>query len=351
MKMKPLTIIAITMIGALHAVAAPPTLLDFAKSRDAKVAAAQAALTAAQATAAATDPPGTVDPKLIAAVTKAQADAVDHVATLIGPDWREAWEASTLPDPDDILVDRYMAAPFDLRPIWKFSASSIIQAISPAKRVELLDFIAAKPALTAMDVEVIRYVGIHRPAVAARMADIATHLPSGAIRGEEYYQFRNTCVLCRPGAWVSNMKVSEWIDLAMQPAHFSPSTFTAGRDKVMLKLARLMIEKRQAQGLPTEGAEFDAAFAPVVAALKAPKFAGLREIVSGLGLPIALPTELDWSAQEAVAAVVQDAAERNGTFLTSWGATVPYSAGLGSVMFVKGETAYEAWRLATIAND
>ena len=58
------------------------------------------------------------------------------------------------------------------------------------------------------------------------------------------------------------MKVTEWIDLAMQPAHVSPATFTAGRDKVMLKLARLMIEKRQAQGLPTEGAEFDAAFAP-----------------------------------------------------------------------------------------
>lgn len=350
MKMTLLTVAAIASLSMLGN-AAEKNLLQLAQERDAKVVAAQAALDAATTAAAAAEPPGTVDPKLAANLSKAQAEAVDYVATLIGPDWREAWAASTLPDPDDILADRYKAAPFDLRPIWKFSAHGIIQAISPTKRVELLDFIAAKPALTAMDVEVIRYAGIHRPGIAARMADIATFLPSGAIRGEEYYQFRNTCVLCRPGPWMSNMKVSEWIDLAMQPAHFSPATFTAGRDKVMLKLARLMIEKRQAQGLPTEGAEFDAAFAPVVAALKAPKFAGLREIVSGLGLPIALPTELDWSAQEAVAAVVQDAAERNGTFLTSWGATVPYSAGLGSVMFVKGETAYEAWRLATIAND
>lgn len=345
-----LTVAAIASLSMLGN-AAEKNLLQLAQERDAKVVAAQAVLDAATTAAASAEPPGTVDPKLAANLAKAQAEAVDYVATLIGPDWREAWAASTLPDPDDILVDRYMQTPFDLRPIWKPGAQGIIHAISPTKQVELLDFIAAKQALTAMDVEVIRYARIHRPAVAARMAEIATFLPSGAIRGEEYYQFRNTCVLCRPGAWASNMKVSEWIDLAMQPAHFSPSTFTAGRDKVMLKLARLMIEKRQAQGLPTEGAEFDAAFAPVVAALKAPKFAGLSEIVSGLGLPIELPKELDWSAQEAVAAVVQDAAERNGTFLTSWGAAVPYSAGLGSVMFVKGEAAYEAWRLATIAND
>jgi hypothetical protein len=147
------------------------------------------------------------------------------------------------------------------------------------------------------------------------------------------------------------MKVTEWIDLAMQPAHVSPATFTAGRDKVMLKLARLLIEKRQSQGLPTEGAEFDAAFAPILAALKEPKFAGLREIVASLELPITLPNDLDWSAQEAVAATVQEAAERNGNFLTSWGESVSYAQGLGSVMFVKGEAAYEAWRLATIAND
>lgn len=354
MKMKLLTAIAITIIGALQAVVAAPTLLDRAKARDAKVAAAQAALADAQAAAAATDPPGSVDPKLVAAVTKAQSEAVDIVAKLIGSDWREAWEASTLPDPDDILADRYMQTPFDLRPVWKFDASALIQSITPLKRAELLDHIAAKPTLSPEDIEVIRYAGIHRPGIAARMTEIATFLPSGTIRGEVFYQFRNVHVLCRtslPQNWLGTMKVSEWIDLAMQPAHISPATFTAGRDKVMLKLAQLLIEKRQSQGLPTEGEEFDAAFAPILAALKAPKFTGLREIVAGLELPIAIPAELDWSAQEAIAATVQEAAERNGNFLTSWGESVSYAKGLGSVMFVKGEEAYEAWRLATIAND
>ncbi len=350
MKMTLLTVAAIASLSMLGN-AAEKNLLQLAQERDAKVVAAQAVLDAATTAAASAEPPGTVDPKLAANLSKAQAEAMDYVATLIGADWRKAWETSTLPDPDDILADRYKATPFDLRPIWKFSAHGIIQAISPTKRVELLDFIAAKPALTAMDVEVIRYVGIHRPAVAARMADIATHLPSGGIRGEEFYQFRNTCVLCRPGAWVSTMKVSEWIDLAMQPAHFAPSTFTAGRDKLMLKLARLLIEKRQAQGQPTEGAEFDAAFAPIMAALKAPKFEGLRQVVTDLGLPLELSSELDWTAQEAVAVIVQDAAERNGTFLTSWGESIPYAEGLGSVMFIKGEAAYETWRKATVAND
>jgi type II secretory pathway pseudopilin PulG len=354
MKMKTLTAIAITIIGALHAVAATPNLLSLAKARDAKVAAAQAALADAQAAAAATDPPGTVDPKLVAAVTKVQAEAVDYVAKLIGPDWRDAWETSTLADPDDILADRYMQTPFDLRKVWKFNADTLIKSISPKKRAELLDHIAAKPALTAEDIEVIRYAGIHRPGIAARMAEIATFLPTGTIRGEAFYQFRNVHVLCRttvPNYWLGTMKVSEWIDLAMQPAHISPATFTAGRDKVMLKLAQLLIEKHQSQGLPTEGEEFDAAFAPILAALKAPKFTGLREIVAGLELPIAIPAELDWSAQEAIAATVQEAAERNGNFLTSWGETVSYAQGLGSVMFVKGEAEYEAWRLATIAND
>jgi hypothetical protein len=351
MKMKTLTAIAITLIGALHAVAAPPTLLDRVKDREAKLAAAQAALTEAQAAAAATDPPGAVSPKLVSAVQYAQGEAQDHVAKLIGPDWREAWETSTLPDPDDILADRYMRKPFDLRPIWKDHASPIIQSISPLKRAELLDHIAAKPTLSPEDIEVIRYAKIHRPGIASRMDEIATLLPTGQIRGEAYYAFRNLNVLCRPGSWLSSMKVSEWIDLAMQPAHISPATFTAGRDKVMLKLAQLLIEKRRSQGLPTEGEEFDAAFAPILAALKAPKFNGLREIVAGLELPIAIPVELDWSAQEAIAATVQEAAERNGTFLTSWGETVSYAQGLGSVMFVKGEADYEAWRLATIAND
>jgi peptidoglycan hydrolase-like protein with peptidoglycan-binding domain len=354
MKMKTLTAIAITLIGALHAIAAPPTLLDRAKARDAKVAAAQAALNEAQAAAAATNPPGSVDPKLVAAVTKAQSEAVDIVAKLIGPEWREAWEASTLPDPDDILADRYMQTPFDLRPVWKFEASAIMQSITPLKRAALLDHIAAKPALSPQDIEVIRYAGMHRPGIAARMEDIAALLPTGSIRGEAYYQFRNVHVLCRtPSAqyWRNTMKVAEWIDLATQPAHFSTDTFKAGRNKIMLRIAQLLIEKRQAQGLPTEGEQFDAAFAPVVAALKAPKFTGLREIVGGLELPIELPNELDWSAQEAVGAVVVEAAERNGNFLTSWGESVSYEQGLGSVMFVKGETAYEQWRLATIAKD
>jgi hypothetical protein len=345
--MKPLTAIAITLIGALHAVAAPPTLLDRAKARDAKVVAAQAALTQAQAAAAATNPPGTVDPKLVSAVTKAQSDAVDLVAKLIGPDWREAWEASTLPDPDDILADRYMQKPFDLRPVWKFEASDLMQSITPLKRAELLDHIAAKPKLVPQDIEVIRYAGMHRPGIAARMDDIATLLPTGAIRGEGYYEFRNVFVLRRPGFWRSSMKVSEWIDLATQPAHFSTESFTAGRNKIMLKLAQLLVEKRQAQGLPTEGEQFDAAFAPILAALKAPKFTGLRETVAALELPIELPNELDWSAHE----IVQEAAERNGTFLTSWGESVSYAQGLGSVMLIKGEVAYEQWRKATIAND
>lgn len=343
MKMKLLTVLGFCLLALPNARAAEPTSLEELLAREAAVVPVQAEYDAAVAS-------NTLTPALTQKLASIKYFAVDRYTPVLGDGWRARWQASKLADPDDELVAMYKVAPLNFRvPGWP--GPHMIGRVSLAGRLELLDFIAAKPTLTTMDLDVISFINIYRPAIADRMADIAALLPSGGIRGEEYYAFRNKHVLVRPGAWLASMKVSEWIDLAMQPAHVSPSTFTAGRDKVMLKLARLMIEKRQAQGLPTEGAEFDAAFAPVVAALKAPKFAGLREIVSGLGLPIELPTELDWSAQEAVAAVVQDAAERNGTFLTSWGATVPYSEGLGSVMFVKGETAYEAWRQATIAND
>ena len=54
-------------------------------------------------------------------------------------------------------------------------------------------------------------------------------------------------------------------------------------------------------------------------------------------------------AQEAVAGAVEGAATNKTKFATAWGAQAPYQSGLGSVMFVKGETAYNTWRDGLLA--
>ena len=86
----------------------------------------------------------------------------------------------------------------------------------------------------------------------------------------------------------------------------------------------------------------------MLAALKAPKFDGLAAAVTALGLDLTIPAP-DYTAQEAVAAAVESAAANKTKFATAWGAQVPYQEGLGSVMFVKGEAAYKAWRDGLLA--
>lgn len=279
-----------------------------------------------------------------------QAEILDY---MLGEGWRARWQASQKPNPDDEIVEVYKVSPVRGGSVKSYTASldGLLKRMTLNARLELLDVIGAKPTLTIEDFYMVKAIRMYRPSVAARMNELAVFLPAGTIRNEEYYRFRNMFVLCRPGDGLATMKVDEWIDLAMQPAHISPQTFIAGRNKLMLKLARLLIEQRKAANMSTEGEEFDAAFAPIVVALKAPKFDGLSEAVASLGLPIDIPATLNWAAQEAVAAVVEEAAERNGQFTTSWGKTVGYNDGLGSVMFVKGEYDYESWRKVTIAND
>ena len=162
------------------------------------------------------------------------------------------------------------------------------------------------------------------------------------------------------GIWQSALTISEWFTLASANSHFSPITFATGRDAIAMKAARLLLEKRKAENLSVEGEEFDVAFAPIIDALKAPKFAGLAAACATVGIDMNLTvhsaniaaTNIDWSAQEAIAATVVAAAERNGTFVTAWGgAEVKNEEGLGSVMFIKGESAYNAWRAETIAKD
>jgi hypothetical protein len=278
----------------------------------------------------------------------------DFVTPLLGEGWREVWAASELEDPNFEMINIYLQQSFPTLPEHVTFVRLITFATnSAAFRRAWLDAVAEKEQFDQNDISLVTALAVHSPAIEARIGELAALLPSGNIRGQDYYQFRNINVLRRPAVrqWETTMRVSEWIDLATQPAHVSPAIFAAGRDRIMLRLAQMLVEKRRSEGLSTEGEEFEAAFAPLSAALRAPKFGGLRDAVRAAGLPLNIPEESDWSAQEAVAADVKAAAERGGMFMTSWGAEYPYEQGLGSVMFVLGEEAYEQWRQALLADD
>jgi len=208
--------------------------------------------------------------------------------------------------------------------------------------------------VTATDTQAVMQSSATTPAIADRLEDLAAHLPSGNIRNQEYFVFKHIRLLKKSHAgvgpvrgFVRHMSTEEWLDLAAANAHFPPATFGAMRDHLLAHATRLLIEKRRAAGLPLEGPEFDAAITPVVDALKAPMFNGLAAAVAALEIDLAIPTP-DYAAQEAVAAAVEFAAANRTTFITPWGTTAQYPDGLGSVMFVKGEAAYAAWRESLI---
>jgi len=145
------------------------------------------------------------------------------------------------------------------------------------------------------------------------------------------------------------MSTADWFDLASADAPFQPAVYAAMRDYLLAQSARLLIDKRTAAGQPVEGPEFDAAIAPVVTALDAPKFDGLAAALTALGIDLTIPSP-DYTAQEAVAAAVESAAANRTKFTTAWGAQVQYQEGLGSVMFARGKAAYTAWRDSLLAS-
>jgi hypothetical protein len=187
--------------------------------------------------------------------------------------------------------------------------------------------------------------------LAERIDEFAVLLPSQGRHDANYFAFKHLGLLGRPEhglGWTQHMTTAEWFELAAADAPFEAGVFAAMRDHLLVTAAKLLIDKRKAAGQPVEGPEFDAAMAPVLTALKAPKFDGLAAAVTALGIDLTIPAP-DYAAQQAVAAAVESAAANKTKFVAPWGEQVPYQAGLGSVMFVKGEAAYKAWRDALLA--
>ena len=299
----------------------------------------------------------TIESRVAAAKTVEAKAAADNWTSRLGEGWKETWRKSTLTHPNDHLVDIYIEkGGFSIEVSDYYLLSNTRGMMSAGKKQEWLTHIGGKTTLTENDFMVVKLLSKYNPATAARAADFAVFLSTGAdVRGEEYFRFviSNLEVrgLRKPGVWQSGLKINEWFTLASANAHFSPITFATGRDAIALRAARLLVEKRKAENLSVGDEEFNVAFAPIIEALKTPKFSGLAAACETLGIDMELPQNIDWSAQEAIAEHVVDAAERNGKFVTPKGIEFSYDEGLGSVMFIKGESAYNTWRAETIAND
>jgi len=282
------------------------------------------------------------------AKAKAQALTDFDTATAIKfGNWRERWQNSLYENPDDEAGDIYISGQ-----IFNPGPPAPVTLSIPKQR-EVLAYIATKPKLVKEDLAFVTSSPIYNPQIAARLDELAALLPSKGIRDEAYFSFKHFAVLKKsksgPGGNVfsRHMTIAEWFDLASAKAHFAPSTFHAMRNAIIATTAHLLINKRRAEGLPVEGPEFDSAFAPVLDAVKAPKFQGLAEAVNALGIDLAIPTP-DYSAQEAIAGVVADAASRDATFWGVHDTLHKFQEGLGSVMFIMGESAYRDWREALL---
>jgi len=297
-------------------------------------------------TAAAADPANTELADIAADKAQAIADFDAVQEGRFGANWLTRWQNSAYDNEDDEAIDIYIAGnPFDWFPGMNLGTLSI------AKRKELATHLASKTPLEIEDINTVLWLDIYNPDLADRLEEFAVLLPSQGAHDAYYFAFKHLGVMGREGrgpAWMQHMTTAEWFELAAADAPFQPEVFTAMRDHLLVTAAKLLIDKRKAAGQPVEGPEFDAAFAPLLAALKAPKFAGLAAAVTALGLDMTIPAS-DYTAQEAVATLVENAAANRTKFATAWGAQVPYQSGLGSVMFVKGEASYNAWRAGLLA--
>jgi len=263
-----------------------------------------------------------------------------------GSDWLTRWQNSGYDNEDDEAVDAYMAGM-----VFDWFPGLSLGSISVAKRKQLAAYLATKTPLQTEDIRTVMWMDVYDPGLPDRTEEFAVLLPSQGVHDAQYFAFKHLGLMGRPGrglAWTQYMTTAEWFELAAADAPFEAGVFAAMRDHLLVTAAKLLIDKRRAAGQSVEGPEFDAAMAPVLAALQAPKFDGLAAAVTTLGLDMTIPAP-DYTAQVAVAVAVESAAANKTKFVTSWGEQVPYQNGLGSVMFVKGEVAYKAWRDGILA--
>ena len=248
-----------------------------------------------------------------------------HVTKALGVGWLERLNASAKTEEAE-MVDFYIEGhPYD----YAWSKSVPYEVHEP-----MLQYIAAKPELTVTDIEVVKKACSperHCPELVSRMDELLALNPTQF--NYIYFDAKYSAILGLKGGFATHMTPGEWI--LFSTTKYNPQLYQAMRDNLLLAAVDAMTRKRKQAGEPVEGAEFEAAMAPIVTALDQPLFAGLHDAVADLGLDLPRP---DYTRTVAAVNQAVEAAETRSMSADLAGSQ------LGTVMFVKGVTAYNAWK-------
>jgi hypothetical protein len=262
----------------------------------------------------------------IETATKALADTDAKYTAILGKGWLERLQQSDRSEGEEI-VDAYLAG---LR--FDYPWATINAAAAEKLHAHLL----AKQTLTQDDLKIVRTAFGPRgvPALQPRMAELLALMPGP--RTFDYYDLKYRCIMAASknvSEWTLLVTPAEWLDLST--GEYDAATYGLLRDNMLRIVTKAMVEKRGAADQDTDGPAFDAAMAPVVAALGSPLFEGLQEATKGLGLDLAAPDYVDTvtRANRLAASIERRTVSENDA-----------RKAIGTLMFVKGVTGYNEWK-------
>ena len=262
----------------------------------------------------------------IETATKALADMDAKYTAILGKGWLERLQQSDRSEGEEIVGAYIAGPPFDYP--WP-----TINATAAGK---LHAYLLAKPVLTNDDLKMVRTAFGPRgvPALEPRMAELLALMPGP--RTFDYYDLKYRCIMTASknvSEWTLLLTPEEWLDLST--GDYDAATYGMIRDNLLRIVTKAMVETRAAANRNTDGPEFDAAMAPVVAALGAPLFGGLQEATKEIGLDLVAP---DYTDTVTRANLLAASIERR---------TVGESdakKAIGTLIFVKGVAGYNEWK-------
>ena len=254
---------------------------------------------------------------------KALADYEAQWTHILGEGWHARLLASTLPESEEMAAVYLTGKRFDYP--W---ASGTNKA-----KNDLADYLVAKQTFDAEDIKLVKQIGPYVvPKFQPRMGDILKLLDPHTF---DYYKVKYGAILVgthNDSTWAKQVTPNDW--LVLVAGNNTAASYTLIRDNLLLTFTNAMVEKRRAANQDTDGPEFDAAMAPIIAALSAPLFEGLVAATKDLGLEVRLA---DYNQTSINGNRLANSIERRTISENE------AKAGMGTVMFVKGVTAYNAW--------
>jgi len=195
------------------------------------------------------------------------------------------------------------------------------------KKQAVLNHLAAKPVITADEIGILhRMPYMECPALKARQDEILALVPESSL---QRYQLKYTKLA--PGTnYLSDMTPQELMKCTAGIRN--ALDYDRLRKEVLARCIGAMTRYRRAANLPNDAASFDAAMAPVLAALNAPLWEGLQKATSELDIDLTAPDYTKLT--ETLVRRCTDLEERKITDATSFA---------GSLMFWKGTEEYKSW--------